>query len=257
MHPVQPAQRYTVGKMAFQSTRSDRVKAALLTVVVQGVFFYALLIGLSGGKPTKLIERSLVYITPVSLPAPPRKPPARRAPRPQAAAAPPNRVARSTPIVVPPPIVPIIEIPPIVAAPVAGVMADSDAGAAPTPGPGSGAGGEGSGLGQGNGDGDGGGGTHARWLKGRISSADYPQAAVDAGLGGGLVARYTIGPDGRVMRCEIVESSGSALLDDTTCRLVIKRFRYRPARNAAGQAVSDTLYEDHHWVFERSSDDEP
>ena len=104
---------------------------------------------------------------------------------------------------------PVIAIPPIVAAPVAGTMADSDAGAA-TAGPGTSAGGEGSGFGRGNaGDGDGGGGTHARWRKGRISSADYPRAAIDAGIGGGLVARYTISANGRVTRCDVVKSSGA------------------------------------------------
>ncbi len=242
--------------MAFQSSRSDRYKAALVTLLVQGALFYALLIGLSGGPVTKLVERSLIYID-LPPPAPPPEPPVRRAPRPQAAAAPANRVARATPLVVPPPVVPVIEIPPVVAAPVAGIMADSDAGAAPTPGPGSAAGGEGTGTGQGgNGDGDGGGGTHARWRKGRISSADYPKAAVDAGLGGGLVARYSIGADGQVTRCEIVESSGSALLDETTCRLVVKRFRFVPARDGARRAVPDTLYEDHHWVFERRGGEE-
>lgn len=237
--------------MAFQSNRSDRLKAALITLLVQGVFLYVLMLGLSGGQPAKFVERSLVYIAPLAVPAPPTELTVRHAPRPQAAAGPPDRVARSTPIIMPPPIVSVIDLSPIVSAPVAGIMADNDSGAAPTPGPGGAAGGKGLGIGHGNdGDGEGGGGIHARWLKGRISSADYPQAAVDAGLGGGLVARYTIGANGRVTRCEIVESSGSALLDETTCILVVKRFRYRPAQDAAGRAVGDILYEDHHWVFE-------
>ncbi|KAB7647679.1 energy transducer TonB [Polymorphobacter fuscus] len=238
--------------MAFHSTRSDRAKAAILTLLLQGGLFYALLIGLAGDPAVRTPEPAMVAITLPDLPAPPPPPPARRAPRPQGAAAPPNRVAKATPIVIPPPVIPVIVLPPVVAAPVAGLAADSDAGAAPVAGPGSGGGGAGSGTGVGaDGDGDGGGGTHARWLKGRISSGDYPRAAVEAGLGGQLVARYTIGANGRVLRCDVVESSGSAVLDETTCALVVKRFRYRPARDAAGRAVGDVVYEDHNWVFER------
>lgn len=243
--------------MRLHTTRTDRLKGALAALLLQFIFGYVLFLGLAGGQPVPTAEDSLIYIVPPPPPRPAPEPPARRAPRPQGAAAPPDKVAHATPIVALPPIVPIIEIPPVIASPVAGTMADSDAGAAPTQGPGSGAGGEGTGTGQGtDGDGDGGGGIHARWIKGRISSADYPRAAVEAGLGGRLVARYTVGANGRVVQCDIVESSGSAILDNTTCTLVVKRFRYRPARDAAGKPVTDSIYEDHNWVFERRSDPE-
>ncbi|MDE0879066.1 MAG: hypothetical protein OSB00_10455 [Sphingomonas bacterium] len=37
----------------------------------------------------------------------------------------------------------------------------------------------------------------------------------------------------------MIGSSGVASLDATTCKLVEKRFRYTPARNAAGTAVAE------------------
>ena len=39
--------------------------------------------------------------------------------------------------------------------------------------------------------------------------------------------------------CEVVKSSGSAELDGTTCRLIERRFRYRPARDAQGRAIAE------------------
>lgn len=43
--------------------------------------------------------------------------------------------------------------------------------------------------------------------------------------------------EGRVVRCTVIESSGEALLDYQSCRVLTARARYRPARDAAGQAV--------------------
>ena len=155
----------------------------------------------------------------------------------------------------PPPVVPMVMLPPVItAAPVAGAGTQSSAGATPQPGPGTGAGGEGTGLGSGDlGDdtGDGAdGGTWAEWKSGRIRDRDYPAAAFQSGIQGVLRTRYTIGTNGRVIRCEVLDSSGSPLLDETTCRLVMQRFRYRPARNAAGKPVVDVIMQRHHWELD-------
>ena len=48
-----------------------------------------------------------------------------------------------------------------------------------------------------------------------------------------------IGPDGRVTNCAVTQSSGSATLDNATCRIMRSRARYTPARNPRGQAVAD------------------
>jgi protein TonB len=185
------------------------------------------------------------------VPPPPALKPAprhARMPKPRGAAAPPNLRARATPVVAPLPKI-VVERPPlIVAAPLPGIGADPTAGTAPVVGPGSGSGGQGTGTGSGSsGTGDGGGGSHAEYRRGDIRDRDYPRAARDAGIQGDLTTRYVIGTDGRITDCRVVKSSGSALLDDTTCRLVMDRFRYRPARDANGRKVAEVSFDDHHW----------
>jgi protein TonB len=46
----------------------------------------------------------------------------------------------------------------------------------------------------------------------------------------------------------VTRSSGNDLLDTTTCRLIVQRFRYRPAHDADGEAFESTLVETETWV---------
>jgi protein TonB len=59
-----------------------------------------------------------------------------------------------------------------------------------------------------------------------------------------------VGPNGRVTECRVIRSSGNAELDETTCRLILERFRFAPARDAQGRKVSDVVVEDHTWVID-------
>jgi protein TonB len=61
----------------------------------------------------------------------------------------------------------------------------------------------------------------------------------------------SVDPDGRVGRCVIARSSGSAELDATTCRLVRQRYRFDPARDARGRAVPDLVGDRHLWTPDR------
>ncbi|HPU16649.1 MAG TPA: TonB family protein, partial [Polymorphobacter sp.] len=79
----------------------------------------------------------------------------------------------------------------------------------------------------------------ARWASGSISNRDYPKAARAAGVGGAVTVHFDVRADGGVEHCRVVASSGSALLDETTCRLIAARFRYVPARDASGAAITD------------------
>ena len=45
--------------------------------------------------------------------------------------------------------------------------------------------------------------------------------------------------NGRAGGCTVVRSSGHAALDATTCRLIEKRFRFEPARDAQGRPVQE------------------
>ncbi|HEY0112675.1 MAG TPA: energy transducer TonB [Allosphingosinicella sp.] len=82
-----------------------------------------------------------------------------------------------------------------------------------------------------------------------ISSADYPAAAVRAGEQGNVEVQLGINADGRVTDCRIVESSRSAALDSATCRLLVSRSRFQPARDEAGRAIASTYNTRIRWAL--------
>jgi protein TonB len=76
-----------------------------------------------------------------------------------------------------------------------------------------------------------------RPIAGYIASEDYPPEALRNDLQGRVDALLTISEAGSVVSCTIKRSSGHRLLDDTTCRLVLARYRFDPARNGDGRPV--------------------
>jgi TonB family protein len=78
---------------------------------------------------------------------------------------------------------------------------------------------------------------------------DYPKAAIKARHQGTTTYRLSIGPDGAVTGCTIVQSSGWEELDSTTCRILRERARFNPARNAAGEAIADEYHGRARWVL--------
>jgi len=231
----------------------DRRQTATASGVAlfHGVVAWAVLAG-NGVVPVPVpaATMSLFEVEAVPEPPPPAAEPKKaKAPEREGKASPANLKARPKPVAAPKPIVKV-EAPP--APPIAAEGIENSAGAAPLPGPGTGAGGEGTGLGsggQGTGTG-GGGGTGARWRKGRIKDSDYPRAASSAKIGGTVVAHFDVGVDGRVSNCRVVASSGNADLDRTTCRLIEKRFRYEPARDASGRPMPDVAGWRQSWWLE-------
>lgn len=91
--------------------------------------------------------------------------------------------------------------------------------------------------------------TAARRRSGTIGRNDYPPSALRALAQGSVAVRYTVGANGRASECTIISSSGRSDLDSTTCRLVQERFRFEPAKNAAGQAVPQTVTRSHEWYL--------
>lgn len=225
----------------------NKLRAGAAAVALQLALGYAILTGL-GVELNRRSDESLRVFTVPSPTAPHEEPPPppKPADRPreeEGRAAPPNLRAMLKPIVAPMPIVQPPP-PPILAAPVASTGDAPSAGAADVRGPGTGAGGIGDGLGSGGrGDGMGGGGTGtgtpSRHIAGRIRDRDYPDAARRTGAQGSVIVDIHIDPRGRVARCGVYRSSGSPELDEGTCRLIAKRFRYEPARNALGQPITD------------------
>jgi len=228
---------------------SDRIRAALIALAAEGAIGAALLYGLAIGFPRTAEQASLTLLA-VEPPPPPVvrvAPSPRRSDRPSGQAAPAGRRSRATDLVVPKPVVASPDPPPVVAATIADSGVQATSGAADA-GEGPGAGGEGNGRGSG-GDGDGdGGGVAPRLVKGRIRNSDYPRGAGLAGAGGIVGVRYLVEVDGRVSDCEITRSSGNAELDDTTCRLIVERFRFRPSLDERGRPVPAYIVENHEWV---------
>ena len=78
-------------------------------------------------------------------------------------------------------------------------------------------------------------------LPGLFSTDDYPQAALRNDEQGTVAFTLSINRRGRVDRCDIATSSGSAALDRATCRVLVRRGRFTPARDAGGRRVADTM----------------
>jgi periplasmic protein TonB len=71
-----------------------------------------------------------------------------------------------------------------------------------------------------------------------ISTADYPAAASAAGQEGRTVFALDVDNKGRVTGCRVIQSSGSALLDNTTCSSMVVNARFKPAKGADGKPVA-------------------
>lgn len=236
--------------------RRDRIKAGLGAAALQAVFAYALIAGLKPDFARVVSERLTTFNVSIPPPPPPeQQPPDIAATEPEGAAAPPNLRSRPTPVVAPPPEIRLPVPPPIAAAPKRAPVEGSDnsAGAAAVAGPGTGAGGTGSGTGSGGaGTGTGSGlGGRAQRIGGRLLNRDYPRAALAAGAEGVIQVRFVVGTDGRVRGCTVVRSTGNEDLDRTTCRLVEQRFRFRPARDAAGRPIEESGYTMFEWSLPR------
>ena len=164
--------------------------------------------------------------------------------------APANIKSKASPIVAFKPVIPLPVPIPAASKPATG--AQSQTGASTLPGNGSGAGGLGTGTGSGDsGDGEGDGGSPIEWTGGRIKDSDYPRDAHESHAQGTVTVEVSVATNGRPTACHISHSSGFAELDDTTCRLILQRYRFRAATDATGHAVADTVLIDHEWTLGR------
>lgn len=73
---------------------------------------------------------------------------------------------------------------------------------------------------------------------GSISDEDYPPSSIRNEEAGTSVATFTVGTDGKVSSCNA--SGASSALDAETCKLIIRRFRYKPALDANGSPIAET-----------------
>lgn len=70
-----------------------------------------------------------------------------------------------------------------------------------------------------------------------LTPNDYPADALRKGQTGAVGFQLRIDPTGMPRRCLVTVSSKVASLDGATCRTALARFRFAPARDAAGRAI--------------------
>jgi protein TonB len=235
------------------AARRDRIVSALLVMIMHAAGLWWLLQVAAPLPDHPAVDRGMATFDVAPPEAPPinhraapttpkRAPAAIKAPQSPAR---PARRASPLPVEAPPAIVPIplVTLP---AAPLVGAGLQMASGATDA--------GTGTGGAAGRGDGGGsGGGTAARLLDGTIRARDYPKQARRDGIEGVVTVGFTVGRDGRARACRVLRSSGSALLDTTTCALIERRYRYAPARDAAGNPVAEERGWQQRWWIERGN----
>lgn len=80
-----------------------------------------------------------------------------------------------------------------------------------------------------------------------VTNDDYPSAALNSEEQGRTRFTLTVAADGRPSACAITGSSGSATLDQAACRLLMKRARFTPGKDADGQATGGTWTKSFLW----------
>ncbi len=79
-----------------------------------------------------------------------------------------------------------------------------------------------------------------------FSDDDFPSASRAAEEEGVTRVSYLIGTDGRVTECQVTQSSGHKRLDDATCSIIQRRFRFNPATRD-GQPVAERRSQPVRW----------
>lgn len=162
----------------------------------------------------------------------------------EGAASPQNIRSEATPVVAPRPEISLPVPVPMETSETPNEGTQATQGASDVVGQGTGAGGIGTGTGSGgagSGTGGGGGGGVAvppALVRG-ITQRDYPDAIQRRWpRGGRIFLRLRVEPNGRPSQCDVMRGYGDRAADDWTCRLIMDRGVFRPARNARGEPVA-------------------
>ncbi len=235
----------------------DRAGPLFIVVLLHLGIGYAVL-NLSGAGSELVDQAELAIFDVIARPPPtppPPPPPIEQQRLPQAekpkasegAASPKNIESKASPVVAPKPRIELPAPSPIVAAITPSTGVEATSGASDVVGPGTGAGGAGTGSGGGGaGSGSGGGGSGGSPSRPsviestKLTSRDYPPAAIRAWPRNGRVfVAVRVQLDGRATDCKINRSSGNPGVDGDTCRLVMERVRFTPARDENGRPYVD------------------
>ena len=204
---------------ADQTLSRRKIVSIVLVLLLHIVLGYVFITGLAYQVIKKAAQDLKVVDVEDTPPPPEQKPPP----------PPPETKFEPPPIVAPPAIVqtPTIAAPPLVTAPVAPpapVITPTAPPAPPPPPPrvvSQAAGAK---------------GDPAQW----ITNEDYPPGAQREGREGTTRISWQINEQGRVENCQVTGSSGSPDLDETACRLIVRRGRYSAAKDAAGNPMRST-----------------
>tara|TARA_A100001391_G_scaffold48774_7_gene29113 strand:+ start:8791 stop:9204 length:414 start_codon:yes stop_codon:yes gene_type:complete len=79
----------------------------------------------------------------------------------------------------------------------------------------------------------------------------YSRHARHLGLEGEVSVRLTINSDGRVVSCSLESSSGHEILDNWTCKQLIRNASFEPASNSGGQHSLRTYPYRHIWTLDQ------
>jgi protein TonB len=198
---------------ADQSMSSRRMVAIGFVILFHALIGYAFITGLAYNVVKKVAEDLKTFDVQEEPPPPPEEPPP----------PPPEQKFEPPPMVAPPPIVqaPVMVAPPIQTVREAPPVIHVEAPPAPKPSmatppqPR---------------------GRPQEWL----TTDDYPSSAMREGVQGVTGYRLEIGTDGKATGCNVTASSGSQTLDDTTCRLLLRRARFKPAQDTGGNPIASS-----------------
>lgn len=90
-------------------------------------------------------------------------------------------------------------------------------------------------------------GNPGRW----ITDNDYRASWINRGYSGVAGFQLTVDAQGRVSNCTITSSTGHAVLDEATCRLLESRARFDPARDSSGEIVAGRYSSSVAWKIPR------
>lgn len=184
--------------------------AIAAVVLFHAIIGYAFITGLAYNVVKKVAEDLKTFDVAEEPPPPPEQPPP----------PPPEQKVEPPPMIAPPPIVqaPVVVAPPVQTVREAPPVIHVEAPPAPKPSMASPASPK---------------GRPQAWL----TTDDYPSSAIREGVQGVTGYRLDIGADGKPTGCTVTSSSGSSILDDTACRLLVRRARFTPAKDTAGNGV--------------------
>lgn len=80
-----------------------------------------------------------------------------------------------------------------------------------------------------------------------VTSDDYPPGGLRNEEQGRTGFKLDVGADGRVTNCTVTSSSGFPDLDETACKLLPRRARFTPAKDAAGNGMASVYSSSIRW----------